>query len=457
MTSAPRELLATRLGFLLLSAGCAIGLGNVWRFPYIAGLYGGAIFVVIYLLFLFAMGLPIVVMEFAMGRASRRNMGLAFHVLEPKGSKWHRLGWLSLAGGYFLMMFYIPVAGWMLAYCYHTATGALTMPPDQVSAFFGNMLADPYGMMFWTLVVAIAGFGVCALGVRAGVERVVKFMMIGLLAIMVLLAIHSIMLPGASEGLNFYLAPDWERASKAGWLNLLNAAMNQAFFTLSIGVGAMMVFGSYLDRKHTLTQETALIVGLDTFVALTAGLIIFPACFAFNVQPDSGPGLVFITLPNIFNAMSGGRIWGSLFFVFMSCAALTTVIAVVENIICYCMDVWRWSRRKAVLINSVLLTLLTLPCVLGFNLWSDVTPFGAGSNIMDLEDFIISNNLLPLGSLFILLFCCHRYGWGWDKFKAEADQGRGMHFPRVMRFYLTWILPLVVVFVFLQGYIQKFF
>ena len=452
-----RERLASRLGFLLLSAGCAIGLGNVWRFPWITGQYGGAWFVLIYLFFLLAVGLPIMIMEFSVGRASRHNMGRAFHVLEPAGTKWHVFGWFSLAGSYLLMMFYMPVAGWMLAYCYYTGTGRLALPPEQVGDFFGGMLGDPAGMTFWAALVLLCGFGVCWFGVRNGLERVVKIMMVGLLLIMLGLAVRAVTLEGAGEGLTFYLAPDWSRVEKAGILNVVSAAMNQAFFTLSLGIGAMMIFGSYLDNRRNLTGESMFIVGLDTFVALTSGLIIFPACFAFGVQPDSGPGLVFITLPNIFNQMSMGALWGSLFFVFMSCAALTTVIAVVENIVSYSMDVWGWGRKKAIAVHCVLLALLMMPCILGFNVWSAVAPFGEGSVIMDLEDFIISNNMLPLGSLVVLLFCTSRRGWGWNNFLTEADKGDGPKFPRAVRAYLTWVLPLAVLFLFVQGYIDKFF
>ncbi len=452
-----REHLASRLGFLLLSAGCAIGLGNVWRFPFITGKYGGAVFLVAYLIFLLGMGLPILIMEFTVGRASRRNMSRAFTVLEPAGTRWHYFGCFSIIGSYALMMFYMPVAGWMMYYCWATATGQLALPVEQVSGVFTGLLASPEKMLFWTLLTSFGCFGVCAMGLQRGVERVVKVMMAGLLAIMIGLAIRSISLPGASEGVSFYLVPDLQRAMDAGIMSLINDAMNQAFFTLSIGIGAMCIFGSYLDRKNTLTKESVFIVSLDTFVALTAGLIIFPACFAFGVKPDAGPGLIFITLPNIFNEMSGGRFWGALFFVFMSAAALTTVIAVLENIISYFMDTYGWSRKKAVKVNCVVLTLFTLPCIFGFNLWSEFQPLGAGSTIMDLEDFIISNNLLPLGSLVFCLFCCQRYGWGWDKFIAEADMGEGMKFPKLLRFYLTWILPVVLVFIFVEGYIQKFF
>ena len=411
----------------------------------------------IYLFFLLAVGLPIMIMEFSVGRASRHNMGRAFHVLEPAGTKWHVFGWFSLAGSYLLMMFYTTVAGWMLAYCYYMGTGRLALPPEQVGAFFGGMLGDPAGMTFWAALVLLCGFGVCWFGVRNGLERVVKIMMVGLLLIMLGLAVRAVTLEGAGEGLTFYLAPDWSRVEKAGILNVVSAAMNQAFFTLSLGIGAMMIFGSYLDNRRNLTGESMFIVGLDTFVALTSGLIIFPACFAFGVQPDSGPGLVFITLPNIFNQMSMGALWGSLFFVFMSCAALTTVIAVVENIVSYSMDVWGWGRKKAIAVHCVLLALLMMPCILGFNVWSAVAPFGEGSVIMDLEDFIISNNMLPLGSLVVLLFCTSRRGWGWNNFLTEADKGDGPKFPRAVRAYLTWVLPLAVLFLFVQGYIDKFF
>ncbi len=453
---AQREQLASRLGFLFLSAGCAIGLGNVWRFPFITGKYGGAVFLVAYLVFLLGMGLPILIMEFTVGRASRRNMSRAFRELKP-GSKWSYFGCFSIIGSYALMMFYIPVAGWMMYYCWATITGTLSVPVDQVPTVFSNLLASPGTMLFWTLVASLGCFGVCALGLQRGVERVVKFMMGGLLIIVIGLAVHSLTLPGSMKGVAFYLVPDVQRAVDAGIMSLINDAMNQAFFTLSVGIGAMCIFGSYLDRSNTLTKESVFIVSLDTFVAFMSGLIIFPACFAFGVHPDAGPGLIFITLPNIFNNMAGGQFWGALFFVFMSAAALTTVIAVMENIISSFMDTYEWSRKKAVKINCVVLTLLTLPCILGFNLWSDFQPLGAGSTIMDLEDFIISNNLLPLGSLIYCLFCCQRYGWGWDKFIAEADMGSGMKFPKALRFYLTWILPVVLLVIFVEGYIQKFF
>ena len=452
-----RERMASRLGFLFVSAGCAIGLGNVWRFPYITGKYGGAVFVAAYLFFLIMLALPLLIMEFSVGRASRNNLGNALRVLEPAGTKWHRMGWISLVGSYLLMMFYIPVAGWMIFYVWRMAVGDLCLPPAQMPAAFGSMLADPMSMIFWAVLVSVISFSVCSLGLQKGIERVVKFMMAGLLVIMLGLALKAVTLPGGMEGISFYLAPDWQRAVDAGIWSLLNDAMNQAFFTLGLGIGSMCIFGSYLSKENTITQESLVIVCLDTFVALMSGFIIFPACFAFNMEPGAGPGLVFITLPNVFNEMAGGRFWGTLFFVFMSTAALTTVITVVENIISYSMDVWGWTRRKSSWVNFIVLTLLTLPCILGFNVLSWIQSLGIGSNLMDLEDFILSNNLLSIGALTFMFFCCHRYGWGWDKFIAEADTGRGLRFPRFLRFYLTWILPLVVIFLFIQGYVQRFF
>lgn len=456
-SQAPRELLSSRLGFLLISAGCAIGLGNVWRFPFITGQYGGAIFVAFYVFFLLCVGLPILVMEFSVGRAARQNMGLAFRTLEPRGTKWHLVGPFSLIGSYFLMMFYAPVAGWMLAYFYYTASGAMTgLNPEQIGAVFGGLLASPTSMFMWTVLTLAIGFGVCAMGVRGGVERVVKYMMLGLFFILIALAYNSLSLPGAEAGLAFYLAPNWDNVMKTGFWPMLNAAMGQAFFTLSIGIGSMTIFGSYLNRDRTLTGEAGMIMGLDTVVALLSGLIIFPACSAFGVSADAGPSLIFITLPNVFNNMSAGQLWGALFFIFMACAALSTVIAVLENVVSYSIDVWGWTRKKAVCVNGVVLLMLTLPCILGFNLLSNITPFGAGSTVLDLEDFIVSNNLLPLGSLVFLLFCCKKNGWGWDNFIKEADSGQGPKFPAWLRPYLTYVLPFIVLFVLLQGYLQKF-
>lgn len=452
-----REQLGSRLGFLLLSAGCAIGLGNVWRFPYITGAYGGALFVLIYIGFLLAVGIPIMVMEFSVGRASQKNMGMAFRELEPSGTKWHVFGGLGVIGSYILMMFYTTVAGWMMAYCWHIGRGNLSGTPDQIAAFFGGMLADPAAMVFWMACTVFIGFAVCGMGLRNGVEFVVKYMMIGLLALMLLLVVRAVTLPGAEAGIKFYLMPSLDKILAEGFWSAVNAAMGQAFFTLSIGIGSMEIFGSYISRTHSLTGEAVHIVVLDTFVALMAGLIIFPACFAFGVDAGAGPGLVFVTLPNIFNNMSYGQFWGVIFFIFMTFAALSTVITVVENIISYFIDVRGWTRKSATVFNGILLFIFSVPCALGFNVLSDIQPFGPGSGILDLEDFIVSNNLLPLGSLIFLLFCCHRRGWGWDNFLAEADQGTGLRFPRWLKPYLQYVLPCVVLLVLIQGYIDKFF
>ncbi len=452
-----REQLASRLGFLLLSAGCAIGLGNVWRFPFVAGQYGGAVFLAAYFFFLFAVGLPILIMEFSMGRAAQKSWGRAFNTLEKPGSQWHKLGIIGGLGPFILMMFYIPVASWLVAYCYHTATGALsTLQPQEVGQFFGTMLSEPLPMYGWSMLVIVLGIGSCMLGVQKGVERIVKFLMMGLLALLIILAGHSLTLSGAEQGLSFYLAPDFARAKEAGLLNLLNDAMNQAFFTISVGIGSMMIFGSYLSKERSLTSEATYIIGLDTFVALMAGIIIFPACFTFGVQPNAGPALIFITLPNIFNSMAGGEFWGLLFFIFMACAALTTVIAVFEAIIAYLMDAHEFSRKKSNIITFIAISIGVLPCILGFNLWAGFEPLGPGTNILDLEDFIISQNMLPLGSLAVLIFCTSRYGWGYDKFLQETNTGQGKNFPTFLRTYLTYVLPLVILFVFAQGY-MKFF
>ncbi len=456
MTKHSREELATRLGFLLLSAGCAIGLGNVWRFPYIAGLYGGAYFLAVYFFFLLAVGLPIIVMEFSIGRASRKNMGNALHMLEPVGTKWHKIGCFALIGSMLLMMFYVPVSSWLIAYCFHTASGALNLSPQEVGQFFGTMLSEPMPMIGWSLIVIAIGVGVCSLGVQKGVEKCVKVLMLGLLILLLVLAGNSLTMSGAGEGMKFYLAPSWERVTQAGFFNMVNDAMNQAFFTLSVGIGAMLIFGSYLNKNKALTGEAVYIVGLDTFVAIMAGIIIFPACFTFGIEPNAGPGLIFITLPNVFNSMAGGTFWGTLFFIFMAAASLTTVIAVFENIISYYMDVHEWSRRTATIVTGISIAVLMLPCIFGFNIWSDFTPFGEGSNILDLEDFIISNNMLPIGSFLILLFCTSRYGWGYDKFLEEANIGEGIKFPRFLRFYLSYVLPAIMFFVFIQGY-SRFF
>lgn len=452
-----RETLKSRLGFILLSAGCAIGIGNVWKFPYMAGQGGGGAFVLFYLLFLVILGLPIMTMEFAVGRASRKSPVRAYQVLEKPGQKWHIHGYFTLIGCYLLMMFYTTVAGWMLHYFYMTAAGKLSgLNADEVAGKFTEMLASPGIMTFWMVFVVVLGILVCAKGLQNGLERVTKGMMIALLLIMVILAVNSLFMDGAKEGLSFFLVPDFGRMKEVGIVNTLVGAMNQAFFTLSLGIGAMSIFGSYIGKEHSLLGESVRVVVLDTFVAITAGLIIFPACFAFGVEPGAGPGLVFVTLPNIFNVMAGGRLWGTLFFIFMSFAALSTVIAVFENIISYSADVWGMERRRATWLHAVGIWLFSLPCALGFNLLAGFQPLGPGTSVLDLEDFLISNNILPLGGLFFLLFCCLRRGWGWDNFIAEVDQGTGMKFPRWLRGYVTYVLPCLIIFVFVMGYVDKF-
>ncbi|MGP1523927.1 MAG: sodium-dependent transporter [Treponema sp.] len=452
-----RETLASRLGFLFLSAGCAIGLGNVWRFPYITGVYGGGAFVLLYLIFLIILGLPVIIMEFAVGRASRQNVAGAFYKLQKPGTKWHIFGYIAIAGNYLLMMFYTTVAGWMLYYFFAMLKGDLSgLTPEQTGAFFGAMLSKPDLMITWMLITVVIGFVVCAGGLRNGVERVAKIMMSFLFVIMLVLVVRSVTLPGASKGIAFYLKPDFNRMMENGFWSAVYAAMGQAFFTLSLGIGAMTIFGSYIEKERSLTGESLSILGLDTLAAFMAGLIIFPASASFGVDAGAGPGLVFVTLPNIFNALPAGRFWGSLFFLFMSFAAMTTVIAVFENIVSYAIDILHWSRIKAVIVNAFVIAALSIPCALGFNVLSAIQPLGEGSGILDLEDFIVSNNLLPLGSMVFLIFCCSKNGWGWDNFIAEADTGEGIRFPCKLRFYITWILPAIVFAIFILGYIEKF-
>ncbi|MED9903468.1 MAG: sodium-dependent transporter [Lachnospiraceae bacterium] len=453
-----REKLKSRLGFILLSAGCAIGIGNVWKFPYMAGQGGGGAFVLFYLIFLVILGLPILCMEFAVGRASQKSPVKAYQALEKPGQKWHIHGYFTLAGCYLLMMFYTTVAGWMLHYFYLTATGKFTnSSTEEVVNTYSQMLARPGVMTFWMVLVVALGIFICMRGLQNGLEKITKIMMIALLVIMVVLAGNSFFMPGAKEGLAFYLLPDFERMRNVGIMNTIVGAMNQAFFTLSLGVGAMAIFGSYIGKEHTLLGESVRVVLLDTFVAVTAGLIIFPACFTYQVDQTAGPSLIFITLPNIFANMALGRLWGSLFFLFMSFAAFSTVLAVFENIICCGMELTGCSRKKASLVNFVLITLLSLPCVLGYNLWSWDGFAVFGGTIMDLEDFLVSNIFLPLGSLVYLLFCVSRYGWGWKNFKQEANLGKGLKVHDWMRIYLTYILPFIVLFIFGFGMYDKFF
>ncbi|MFG6393600.1 MAG: sodium-dependent transporter [Lachnospiraceae bacterium] len=447
-----REKLGSRMGFILLSAGCAIGIGNVWRFPYIAGQYGGGVFVLFYLFFLVTMGVPVMTMEFATGRASRKSIIRSFHELEKPGQKWHLHGYLGMAGNYILMMFYTTVAGWMLYYFYLMLTGKFQgKDASQAEEIFQGMLSDPLVLSVAMLIIVGAGIFICSIGLQKGVERITKIMMSLLLLIIIVLAVHSITLKGGIKGLKFYLLPDFKRAVKTGIWETIIAAMNQAFFTLSLGIGAMGIFGSYIDKKRSLLGESVNIAVLDTFVAFVSGLVIFPACFAFNISPGQGPGLIFITLPNIFNQMAGGRIWGTLFFVFMTFAAFSTILAVFENIISCCMDLFHWNRKKACLVNLIVIPLLSLPCVLGYNIWSGFQPRGEGSTILDLEDFLVSNIILPAGSLFYLLFCVTRYGWGFDKYIEEANTGEGLKIPHSIKFYVTYILPVLLFFLIIKG------
>lgn len=452
-----REKFSSRLGFILISAGCAIGLGNVWRFPYIVGAYGGAAFVLIYLLFLLVLGLPIVVMEFAVGRASQKSAALSFETLEPKGSKWHLYKYFIMAGNYLLMMFYTTVGGWMILYFLKMMKGDFTgLSAEAVAGEFNGMLGNPTLMFGFMVFSVIACFGVCLLGLEKGVERITKVMMVSLLVLMIALTINSILLDGGEEGLKFYLMPDFGKMKEAGIGNAVFAALGQSFFTLSIGIGALAIFGSYIGKERSLTGEAINVTILDTCVALMAGLIIFPACFAYDIQPDAGPSLIFITLPNVFNHMAGGRLWGTLFFLFMSFAAFSTIIAVFQNIVSFATDLTGCSVKKAVLVNMVAIILLSVPCVLGFNLWGGFAPLGPGSTVMDLEDFILSNNLLPIGSVFYLLFCTSRYGWGFDKFLEEANAGKGIKFPKAIRFYVSYVLPVIVLLILMQAYYTQF-
>lgn len=448
-----REKFSSRLGFILISAGCAVGLGNVWRFPYITGKYGGAAFVLIYFVFLVILGLPIMVMEFSVGRASQKSAARSFHVLEPKGSKWHFMAIIAIAGNYLLMMFYTTVGGWMLAYVIKMIRGEFTgLTPDEVGGVFNGMLGQPRSMTFWMIVTVIIGFLVCSLGLQKGVERVTKFMMASLFVILIILCIRSVTLPGAAEGVRFYLIPDFHKITEYGLFEVVFAAMGQAFFTLSLGIGAMAIFGSYIAKEHTLTGESIRICTLDTIVALLAGLIIFPACFSYGVEPGQGPGLIFVTLPKVFIDMAGGRLWGSLFFLFMSFASFTTVIAVFENLISMAMDNFGWTRKKAVLINCAFILVASIPCVLGYNLWSDVHIIG-GRDILDSEDFLVSNLLLPIGSLVYLLFCVSKWGWGFDQYLAEANTGSGLKMSAKWKPYFQFILPVLILFILIQGLI----
>lgn len=447
-----RENFQSRLGFLLVSAGCAIGIGNVWRFPYVAGQNGGGIFVILYLVFLLMMGVPVLTMELAVGRASRKSAVLAYKVLEKPGNKWHIHGWFCMIGCYVLMMYYTTVSGWMLSYFFKFATGKFTsgMDKESVGNVFQSLLSSPKEMGLWMAVTVVLGFLVCSQGLQKGVEKISKYMMSALLLLIVILAVHCMLLPGAGEGIKFYLIPDAAQVAKVGIWNVIAAAMNQAFFTLSLGIAAMEIFGSYMDRKHTLTGEAVRIGALDTFVALMSGLIIFPACFSFGVQPDAGPSLIFVTLPNIFVNMAGERIWGSLFFLFMTFASFSTVMAVFENLISFSLDMYKVDRKKAVLINGVIVLIASIPCVLGYNSWSDLHLIG-GRDVLDSEDFLVSNLLLPIGSLIYLLFCVTRFGWGFDNYYKECNAGEGLKLPRILKPYLQFVLPVLILIIIILG------
>ncbi|MDO5539516.1 MAG: sodium-dependent transporter [Eubacteriales bacterium] len=452
-----RESFGSRLGFILVSAGCAIGLGNVWKFPYICGAYGGAAFILIYLLFLVILGIPVMVCEFAIGRGSRQSVAKSFDILAPKGTSWHHLKYIGIIGCYMLMMFYTMVGGWMLNYCFKSLSGEFAgATPEAVSGAFSNMLGNVPEMIFWTVLICIIGFVVCLFGLKNGIERITTVMMSALLVIMLVLAVRSITMKGAVEGVRFYLIPNFGKMVDSGIGNVIFAALSQAFFTLSIGIGAMMIFGSYLDNARSLTGEAVSITALDTFVALTAGFIVIPACFAYGIEPGAGPSLVFITLPNIFAQMTGGKIWSFLFFLFLTFAALSTIIAVFENLIAFNIDLFGWSRKKSVLFCAAAIILLSMPCVLGFNVLSGFEPLGEGSNIMDLEDFIVSNNLLPLGSLSYVLFCSRKNSWGWDAFLAEANAGSGLKLPAFLKPYVSYGIPFIIIIIYLKGYYDKF-
>ena len=449
-----RESFKSRLGFLLVSAGCAIGIGNVWRFPYVTGQNGGGIFVLFYLIFLVIMGLPVLTMELAVGRASRKSAVLGYKALEKKGSKWHIHGWVAIFGCCMLMMYYTTVSGWMVTYFFKFLTGSFKsgMTTEDTAQAFSNLLGDPKQMAFWMILTVVVGFLVCSRGLQNGLEKISKFMMTALLLLIVVLAVHSLTLSNAAEGVKFYLVPNTEAVAAVGLKNVITAAMNQSFFTLSLGVAAMEIFGSYMGKDHTLAGEGVRICALDTFVAIMAGLIIFPACFSYNVEVNAGPSLIFITLPNVFINMSGGRIWGSLFILFMTFASFSTVIAVFENIMSFCMDMFGWSRNKAALINCIVILIASLPCVLGYNVWSNLHLIG-GRDVLDSEDFIVSNLLLPIGSLIYLLFCVTKWGWGFEKYCEEANTGDGIKISKKLKPYFQFILPILIVFILIQGLI----
>ena len=450
-----RENFKSKLGFILVSAGCAIGIGNVWRFPFVTGQNGGGIFVLLYLLFLVIMGIPVLTMELAIGRASKKSAVLAYKKLEKPKSKWHIHGWFCILGCYLLMIYYTPVSGWMLSYFFKFATGTFEsgMTAEQVGNVFSNLMSNPVEMIIWMAVMAIAGFFVCSKGIQNGIEKVSKVMMILLLALIIILAINSLTLSGAAEGIKFYLVPDLGKVQSIGIGHIITSAMSQAFFTLSLGIASMEILGSYMTREKTLPSESIKICILDTFVAITAGLIIFPACFSYGVEPNQGPALIFVTLPNVFVNMAGGRIWGTLFFMFMTFACFSTVIAVFENLISFCIDMFNMSRTKSVIINAIIMLIGCLPCIFGFNLLSGFNILGKG--VLDIEDFAVSNILLPVGAFLYSLFCSTKFGWGFDGYLNECNQGEGIKFPRFFKPYIKYVLPVLVLIVFISGFIPQ--
>ena len=448
-----REHLSSRLGFILLSAGCAIGVGNVWKFPYLVGENGGGIFVLIYLLFLAIMGIPVMTMEFAMGRASQKAPTSMYKELNPHDKKWHPHGYICFAGNVLLMMFYSTVTTWMLQYFLYMVSGKFEgmQSTEQISAVYGEMLSQPVLMIVLVALVTFIGFGTCAIGLQKGIEKVTKWMMLALLGVMALLVVNSLTLDGAMDGLKFYLVPNFDKMADVGIIKIITNAMNQAFFTLSIGMGGMAIFGSYINKERSLMGEAVNVAALDTFVAFCSGLIIIPACISFGIDPQAGPPLIFQTLPNIFAKMWGGRVFGSLFFIFMSFAAFSTVLGVFENILACLQDITGWSRKKACLIGGIGMFILSIPCVLGFNVLSGFHPLGEGSDILGLEDFIVSNIILPIGSFIFVVFCTWKKGWGWDNFVAEANSGKGLKIRNWMRIYMKYILPIIILTLFILG------
>ena len=452
-----RETLGSRLGFILLSAGCAIGIGNVWRFPYITGKYGGGFFVLIYIVFLLILGIPIMTMEYSMGRASRRSILPAYRMLEKKGTKWHLMGYLSMAGNYVLLMFYSVVSGWILYYAVQMATGRFDGKSTvEITSVYAHMISSPAILTGFMLIIVLITAVVCSNGLQGSVEKITKIMMIALILIMIVLGIRSLTLPGAGKGFSFYLKPSISNIKKAGVWNVMYAALNQSFFTLSIGIGAMEIFGSYLKKDRRIAGEAVIVTCLDTFVAITAGLIIFPACFAYGISPDAGPSLIFLTLPRVFSSMALGRLWGTLFFIFLFFAALSTMIGVFENLQAFAIDLHHTPRKKAGLINGILIALGSIPCALGFNLWSSFQPLRAGNTIMDMEDFFVSNICLPVGSFVIILFCTWKYGWGFENYLSEVNEGSGIRISGKLKWYFKYVLPVIVGFLVVYGIVTYF-